>query len=112
MADLTPAEVIHAAVAKLRAIEPAPARAVVDSRGDANIFIGDAPIVGCPDCDGGPEIETPELAETIVALLNARERLAAWLASWDGVEVRLSGPMSEDCRHALAIARAINGGAA
>ncbi|MER7213549.1 hypothetical protein ABT340_41350 [Streptosporangium sp. NPDC000239] len=39
------------------------------------------------------------------------QALAAWLESWEGVEVRLDGPMPEDYRYALRVARAINGGA-
>lgn len=36
--------------------------------------------------------------------------LAAWLDSWTGIDLSEGGPLPEDARHALAVARAINGG--
>jgi len=36
------------------------------------------------------------------------EPLASWLESWDGVEIREDGPMPDDFRYALAVARQIN----
>ncbi|MGS2645931.1 hypothetical protein [Streptosporangium sp. G12] len=50
----------------------------------------------------------PELLQLIVNLLNARKPLASWLESWDGIEVREDGPMPDDFRYALKVARAIN----
>jgi hypothetical protein len=46
-----------------------------------------------------------------IALMNpdVAEPLAAWLESWDGVELREDGPLPEDFKHALAVARALNG---
>ncbi|MGW0495070.1 hypothetical protein ACWD0Z_06405 [Streptomyces sp. NPDC003007] len=41
----------------------------------------------------------------------AAEALAAWLDSWGVIDLREHATMQEDARHALAIARAINGGA-
>lgn len=35
------------------------------------------------------------------------EPLAAWLESWDGIEIREDAPMVDDLRHALNVARAI-----
>lgn len=37
------------------------------------------------------------------------EPLAAWLESWDGVELDERGPLPEDFEHALAVARVLNG---
>jgi hypothetical protein len=37
------------------------------------------------------------------------EPLAAWLESWDGVELREDGPLPDDFQHALRIARVLNG---
>jgi hypothetical protein len=45
----------------------------------------------------------------VAALLRARGPLAAWLDSWGLVDLREHAAMQEDARHALAIARAING---
>ena len=39
------------------------------------------------------------------------EALAAWLDSWTGIDLYEAGALPEDARHALAVARAINGGA-
>jgi hypothetical protein len=36
--------------------------------------------------------------------------VAAWLESWTGIDFRDDAAMPEDARHALAVARAINGG--
>ncbi|WP_433364290.1 hypothetical protein [Streptosporangium sp. CA-115845] len=47
-------------------------------------------------------------AQQIAALINARKPLAAWLESWDGIEIREDGPMSDDFRHTLVVARHIN----
>lgn len=38
------------------------------------------------------------------------EAIAAWLDSWGVVDLREHASMEPDARHALAIARAINGG--
>jgi len=46
----------------------------------------------------------------VAALLRAREPLARWLDSWDGADVDEHAAMPDDLRHALLIARAINGG--
>ncbi|MFF4661985.1 hypothetical protein [Streptomyces sp. NPDC001282] len=43
------------------------------------------------------------------ALLRARKPIAAWLESWTGVDLSEHGPMPEDARHALAVARQILG---
>ncbi|MEU3220004.1 hypothetical protein [Streptomyces sp. NPDC006971] len=43
------------------------------------------------------------------ALLRAREPIADWLDSWTGVDLSEHGPMPEDARHALAVARQILG---
>lgn len=50
-----------------------------------------------------------DLARQLVALINAREPLAALLESWDGVELREDGPLPDDFVYALRIARALNG---
>lgn len=55
------------------------------------------------DCDN------PERLALIVALLDAREPLASWLESWDGVELREDGPLPSDFEYALRIARVLNG---
>jgi hypothetical protein len=47
---------------------------------------------------------------SVAALIRAREPLAKWLISWGGIELDESGPLPEDAQHALAVARAINGG--
>lgn len=39
------------------------------------------------------------------------EPLAAWLESWEGVDLREDGPLPEDFARALKIARVLNGGA-
>ncbi|MEU3386313.1 hypothetical protein [Streptomyces albidoflavus] len=38
--------------------------------------------------------------------------LAAWLESWTGIEVAEDGPLAEELRHALAVARQILGSTA
>lgn len=48
----------------------------------------------------------------VAALIRAREPLAKWLISWGGIELEEGGPLPEDAQHALAVARAINGGQA
>lgn len=50
-----------------------------------------------------------DLAKQLAALINAREPLAAWLKSRDGVELREDGPLPSDFEHALRIARVLNG---
>ncbi|WP_328313123.1 hypothetical protein OG432_24590 [Streptomyces sp. NBC_00442] len=45
----------------------------------------------------------------IAGLVAAREPLANWLDSWTDIEVREDAAMPEDLRHALAVARLING---
>jgi hypothetical protein len=35
--------------------------------------------------------------------------LASWLESWDGIDIREDGSTPDDYRHALAVARALNG---
>ena len=47
----------------------------------------------------------------VAALIRARDPLTKWLLSWGGIELEESGPLPEDAQHALAVARAINGGA-
>ncbi|MGW3164799.1 hypothetical protein ACWC9Q_18385 [Streptomyces sp. NPDC001142] len=49
------------------------------------------------------------MTATTAALLRAREPIAAWLESWTGVDLSEHGPMPEDARHALAVARQILG---
>jgi hypothetical protein len=40
---------------------------------------------------------------------NVGTALADWLDSWTGIDLYEAGPLPEDARHALAVARAING---
>lgn len=47
-------------------------------------------------------------AHQLAGLINARPALVAWLGSWDGIEVREDGPMPDDFRYALDVARRIN----
>lgn len=47
---------------------------------------------------------------TAADLARLRVPVTRWLESWTGVELRESATMQEDARHALTIARAINGG--
>jgi hypothetical protein len=47
-------------------------------------------------------------ARQLAALINARPALTAWLTSWDGIEIREDGPMPDDFRYALDVARRIN----
>lgn len=47
----------------------------------------------------------------VAALIRAREPLAKWLISWGGIDLDETGPLPEDAQYAIAIARAINGGA-
>lgn len=35
--------------------------------------------------------------------------IASWLDSWTGIDLYEAGPLPEDAKHALAVARAING---
>jgi hypothetical protein len=58
------------------------------------------------------DAETPEHAAYIAAMHpGVGEALAAWLDSWTGIDLYEAGALPEDARHALAVARAINGGA-
>jgi hypothetical protein len=47
----------------------------------------------------------------VAALLRAREPIADWLDSWDGVDIDEHASMPDDLRHALVIARALNAAA-
>ncbi|MFD5294742.1 hypothetical protein ACFWJU_05995 [Streptomyces mutabilis] len=38
-----------------------------------------------------------------------REPVSSWLASWEGIDLCEDAALPEDARHALAVARAING---
>jgi hypothetical protein len=52
------------------------------------------------------------LIRLLVAVRGAVEPLAAWLESWNGIESFCEdGPMDEDFRHALKVARAVNASA-
>ncbi|AKZ60784.1 hypothetical protein SAM23877_p075 (plasmid) [Streptomyces ambofaciens ATCC 23877] len=48
---------------------------------------------------------------TAADLARLRVPVTRWLASWEGVELREDAALPEDAQHALAVARAINGGA-
>jgi hypothetical protein len=87
MADRTPAQEIQAAAEKLRAS------------------------MTLPPIAGEVEESSIETLNFLVSLLKAREPLAKWLESWDGIEISEDGPWSDDAHDALAIARAINGAA-
>ncbi|KAB2347295.1 hypothetical protein [Actinomadura rudentiformis] len=58
------------------------------------------------------ECHHESLAELIHTLLLARAPLADWLHDWEGFEIREDGPMPDDLKAALSIARTVNGGAA
>jgi hypothetical protein len=45
----------------------------------------------------------------VAALVRTRQPLAAWLESWTGIDLDEAGSLPEDARHAIAVARAING---
>lgn len=54
--------------------------------------------------------QTPELADYIAAMHpGVGTALVAWLESWTGIEMYEAGSLPEDARHALAVARQING---
>ena len=56
--------------------------------------------------------QTTELADYIAAMHpGVGTALAAWLESWTGIEMYEAHALPEDARHALAVARAINGSA-
>jgi hypothetical protein len=57
------------------------------------------------------DADNPDLLRHCADLFRLRLPLAVWLESWDGVDVREHGPVPDDYLHAVAIARAINGGA-
>ena len=60
------------------------------------------------NCDGyTADSNSRELLAMIRILLNARAALADWLDSWTGIDLYEAGPLPEDARHALAVARAI-----
>jgi hypothetical protein len=115
----TPAKEIRAAVADLRApLLPAyltvPVRVVQgDSESMDTLAWCDVHHPDDNDCGACETVETlhPALAHLIAVLLAAREPLAAWLESWDGVELHEDGPMRDDFQHALKVARVILGGA-
>ncbi|GII84562.1 hypothetical protein Ssi03_25520 [Sphaerisporangium siamense] len=60
---------------------------------------------------GNRELGTTEGDARWMALVHPglAEPLAAWLESWDDVNVSEHGPHLDDWRHALAVARVING---
>ncbi|WP_416477047.1 hypothetical protein [Streptomyces sp. LKA04] len=52
----------------------------------------------------------PTIADYICAMHpGVGEALADWLESWDGIDLYEAGSLPEDARHALAMARQING---
>ncbi|MFE6355906.1 hypothetical protein ACFVOO_23995 [Streptomyces rochei] len=54
--------------------------------------------------------QTTELADYIAAMHpGVGTALAAWLESWTGIEMYEAHALPEDARHALAVARQING---
>jgi len=63
------------------------------------------------DCFEDPQIPTFTVAPYIAAMHpGVGAALAKWLESWVDVDIREDGPLPEDAQHALAVARAINGG--
>lgn len=47
---------------------------------------------------------------TAADLARLRVPVTRWLASWEGIDFREDAALPEDAQHALALARAINGG--
>ncbi|MER5613259.1 hypothetical protein [Streptomyces sp. NPDC002215] len=109
----TPADELHAAARKLRSA----ASALGSAPGISDDWIAEGTTVSqgrYPDT-GEPvypvaEAASPQCA-TLIALMHPGVGLALadWLDSWIGVDLSEHGPMPEDARHALAVARQILG---
>jgi hypothetical protein len=114
---MTPAEEIRAAAEKLRGL----IAFLGDNRGPWYVS---APESGYPQTVSnmgvpylvattytGPEIPIFATAEYIAATHpGVGKAVAAWLESWDGIELSEGGPLPDDFAHALAVARAVNNG--
>lgn len=124
---MTPAEEITAAAEKIRSLTKAiHAPDLPDqswhTEACASEERGDCPcIVAQGTCNtDGPfvqplyyvaDAETPECAAYIAAMgPTVGAALADWLDSWTSIDFNERAAMPEDLRHALAVARAINGG--
>ncbi|MFF7837590.1 hypothetical protein ACFZC6_01950 [Streptomyces ossamyceticus] len=120
----TPADEIAAAAARLRTLAADAADTSGSSKWEASRIFPEYPDStatrlransGGPLLHGGggkhpaPMVTAP-VGDYIAAMdPTVGLALAAWLDSWAGVELRESATMQEDARHALAVARAING---
>ncbi|MGW8326512.1 hypothetical protein ACWGLE_01250 [Streptomyces sp. NPDC055897] len=118
MTDTSPAGELQAAAERLRALASDATPGVWhvtewqqdDCGYEAGIGTtpGDYDVVGHGYEGGG--VERLADARYIAALHpGVGAALADWLDSWSGIEVREDAAMPEDLRHALAVARKING---
>lgn len=126
MAELTAAQEIRTAAARLRAALPDYAAGTayvvqgdsesMDTIAWCNTDHSDDPAPAC--CVEAIETGHPALAQLIAALLNAREPLAAWLEmmldTYSGLQSGASSrkpPPNSHLARALTVARAVNGAA-
>lgn len=109
----TPAEELRAAAEKLR--QDAEAARLASP---LPWFVTDEHVVRCADesivADRSSTTRPQDRADLpYIAAMHpgVGTALAKWLISWGGIELEEFGPLPEDAQHALAVARAINGGA-
>jgi hypothetical protein len=122
---VSPAEEIRAAAERLRTLASAAADASGSPHWRATRLIPELPdatyttlgtVDGPPFLRGGgrggpPAYVSAPIGDYIATMgPSVGKALAAWLDSWGVIDLREHAAMQEDARHALAIARAINGG--
>lgn len=110
---MTPADILRAAAERLRELADAAPEPpwTEDGVGDIGFGVSMGGGRGVDTGDDGPDGRA--LAQHIAAMHPGLARaLADWLASWTGIEVAEDGPLAEELRHALAVARQILGSTA
>lgn len=100
---MTPAEEIQTAATKLRALAET-AQRDLETADYWKPYATDAWAHGFINGFGGPGSDYVAVLPPAAGLA-----LAKWLESWTGIDLYEAGSLPEDLRHALAVARAING---